>query len=403
MLFLRPQASKNRAQIHSTQSKVLHFGTLLGPQGGRLLPSFCILKSKHLLGSTSPPIQDPLGIPQSLDSSVNHCAQKPSSNTECTLPIKSTPIQFHEILKGKIFRFVLQEIKDFNNRPHHDKILSGSPLVAATPWFGDPQVLAQVQPCKPTRAPRNSQGPQVDIDTFKIGGGLRTWQLHVEWRDANSPGDVHAQEISIKSPIELKVELQVTTQTRPETLEAPGLPVIHPQALTLKYPLKMWNRATQYLSPATDPLQNSGNWCSPTTVGLLAQSTLPPQTLASMLYHPQLSMYGVWPQALWLAHILGRPMHLSYCSEAQIAEEWLRQGPIGISIRVKPGFLRGFPLPQGTKGHLLVLWHIENGWAWVVDPAHTEGAIQAYTWRELWECWSSHGGLSYVPQSRKMI
>ncbi|MBX9735905.1 MAG: C39 family peptidase, partial [Phycisphaerales bacterium] len=111
-------------------------------------------------------------------------------------------------------------------------------------------------------------------------------------------------------------------------------------------------------------------------------------------------IYGNWPRNVQAAFELGaRGFVTRYSSWSQVEQTLARGIPIVVSIRVKPGELRGAPYPK-TDGHLIVIEGLdENGDVLVLDPASPDEKTGTLTYlrADMTKVWfGGSDGTSYV-------
>jgi peptidase C39-like protein len=148
-------------------------------------------------------------------------------------------------------------------------------------------------------------------------------------------------------------------------------------------------------------------WCSPTSLAMVLSfwGSAPPGDpvvdAARGTYDAAYGGCGNWSFNTAYAAQHGLDAVVTRLRSLAEAEQLLGVGvPLVLSIRSGPGELDGFPLEQGTPGHLIVLRGIgEDGAALVNDPAAATPAEvpRAYDRAQLERAWvGGSGGAVYV-------
>ena len=161
------------------------------------------------------------------------------------------------------------------------------------------------------------------------------------------------------------------------------------------------------------------SWCSPTAVvmvlafwgagppgadlaGLDEESPEPRVTHAALnVFDPAYGGAGNWSFNVAYAGRYGLEALVTRLRSLREAELLLAAGiPLVLSVAAGPGELEGFPLRNGTSGHLLVLAGVTVGGDTVVnDPAapSNEEVRRVYRRRELERAWlAGSGGIAYL-------
>lgn len=140
--------------------------------------------------------------------------------------------------------------------------------------------------------------------------------------------------------------------------------------------------------------------CSPVSTAMLLD--LPKVSflkIAHSIYHKHHHAFGIWPQALLFAQKQKRMAQLTWLkSEDEIIAALKIFGKIGTSIQANPGELKHFPLPQGTQGHLCVVYGIDDTQIHCADPAQNtnDQTLISYNKEEFLACFFRRGGLAYL-------
>jgi Peptidase_C39 like family len=160
-------------------------------------------------------------------------------------------------------------------------------------------------------------------------------------------------------------------------------------------------------------------WCSPTSTAMVlahwgtgldgdelasvGEDVLDPEVVhaARGVYDPAYGGTGNWSFNVAYAGSFGLEAFVTRLASLQDAERFLVAGvPLVLSVAVKPGELQGFPLPEGTRGHLLVLCGVTaSGDPIVCDPAAPSPDEVRRTYRrgELEPAWlGGSNGTVYV-------
>lgn len=161
------------------------------------------------------------------------------------------------------------------------------------------------------------------------------------------------------------------------------------------------------------------SWCSPASTAMVLgfwgrgpgeadlagiDTGLPDRAVvhaARHVFDPAYGGTGNWSFNVAYAGQLGLEAFVTRLRSLREAEPFLAAGiPLVLSIAAAPGALSGFPLPEGTRGHLLVLVGVTGAGDPVVnDPAAPEnGSVRrVYDRGELERAWlGASGGVVFV-------
>ncbi len=235
------------------------------------------------------------------------------------------------------------------------------------------------------------------LDFFEIQtSGWQKLHLETHW-------DTFGGSSALSSPSS-QILLQILS------LENPRLTSIHPNDLenTELAPIDEFSVHSQGLRSQMDfDHPRRREICSPTTAyhlcllqhregGVLREVSSIYRQWVEVNLNPRLQIFGLWPQAMWVAHQRGYPLRFKYHTSLKELISLLKKGPVGLSIAWNQGELGGAPLAQ-SKGHLLTLLGFDKEKALVIDSAHPhrKQVLTKYNSLEIFNLWQKHGGLVY--------
>lgn len=120
------------------------------------------------------------------------------------------------------------------------------------------------------------------------------------------------------------------------------------------------------------------SWCSPTSLAMVLERwgvVRDTPEVARAVYDPAYGACGNWSLNVAYAASLGLDAVVTRLTSLAEARPLLGAGvPLVVSLAAGPGELPGFPLDEGTRGHLVVLsGETAEGDPIVLDPAAPEG------------------------------
>ena len=265
----------------------------------------------------------------------------------------------------------------------------GSALEEWSPWLfvGEGgSTLEGFEPCV------EFEGGKVDIDWFRAERRYRRAQLRV--RSSRRSGDAELPRVE-------RLALAFTDSTGwPVAVDGQALGQVDSGAgLGEKFRRVL---DVPYRSQRIEDAEISGRICSPTSVAMvLAYRGVLPQTsaVAARAFDSRHDIFGNWPRNVQAAFSFGVPGYLRRFGDWREVRASIARGqPLIISIRARPGELRGAPYEK-TAGHLLVLRGFDGqGGVHVNDPAaRTASTGQlVYSQGDLETVWFGTGGTAYV-------
>lgn len=136
------------------------------------------------------------------------------------------------------------------------------------------------------------------------------------------------------------------------------------------------------------------SWCSPTSLAMVLERwgvVRETPDVARAVYDPAYGGCGNWSLNVAYAASLGLDAVVTRLTSLTEARPLLREGiPLVASIAVGPDELPGFPLPEGARGHLVVLsGETAEGDPIVLDPAAPDpGSVRrTYPRRAFEQAW----------------
>jgi hypothetical protein len=170
---------------------------------------------------------------------------------------------------------------------------------------------------------------------------------------------------------------------------------------------------SQHAYAALHPELDGGgrSWCSPTSLVMVLRRwgrRVEVPDVARAVYDPAYGGCGNWSFNVAYAASLGLDAVVARLPSLVSAAPLLRAGvPLVASIVVDPGGLPGFPLAEGTSGHLVVLAGItSDGDPVVCDPAApaADGVRRVYPRTAFERAWlGGSRGTTYVVRPRDHV